>query len=216
MTADLYNLKAKAIGIRFPKALDGFERLQLKLPPARVPSTQLHAQSIVPISGGAISSTPSFDQREVPMPQAIRVPNGPATWTNVPLSSQSEPYHPRRVIIDRQRKPAVMKEVPNQSVEPRFGQAPYDVSPSLLNRLRRSLRSRDKNPKISGFRHSDGLYRCPWCRRQYARAVNFADHLVFEHERLLGPRKLNNVSQVSLVEDESGAFVEERTTNSPG
>ncbi|KAL2674176.1 hypothetical protein Neosp_012623 [[Neocosmospora] mangrovei] len=132
---------------------------------------------------------PVPSQRPVPA-----VPTQRASVTPKPVTVQraaiaKKPAAPRRP-VPTQRPLAPHRPAAVEEAEPRFGETLYGVSEYILQGVRRWLRTTEKNPKISEFCFSDGLYRCPWCHKRFARAGIFTDHLSLKHDERPKPPEI--------------------------
>ncbi|KAI8652329.1 C2H2-type domain-containing protein [Fusarium keratoplasticum] len=132
---------------------------------------------------------PVPSQRPVPT-----VPTHRASATPKPAAAQraaitKKPAAPRRP-VPTQRPLAPHRPAAVEEAEPRFGETLYGVSEYILQGVRRWLRTTEKNPKISEFCFSDGLYRCPWCHKRFARAGIFTDHLSLKHDERPKPPEI--------------------------
>ncbi|KAJ3455639.1 hypothetical protein MRS44_017121 [Fusarium solani] len=205
MSADLFQLKTKSTTLIFPKAVFDLETLQSTLPPIQqLPNMQGHSQALRPISDQMGSPAPSINQAQSfssqatqpsmyssPAPQhtPASIPRtAPATTikrslaTRKPVPTQGPVHTPRPLAP---RRPAAVEEA-----EPRFGETLYGVPECILQGVRRWLRTTEKNPKISEFCLSDGLYRCPWCHKRFARPGIFTDHLSLKHDERPKPPEI--------------------------
>ncbi|KAJ3550307.1 hypothetical protein NM208_g30 [Fusarium decemcellulare] len=170
MKADLYNLQIRSIGTSFPKAVYDPDTSQPHLPPPQPPNTRLPTPA-------SVTSSPSFSfSSPVPAhPPVVHPPVAhPAASTDYMYGLLAPPGRKRG------NNGRVRKRLPDTN-DPRFGEMPYDVPTTVLNRVRKWLKTDERNPRVNAFRDNDGLYTCPWCRRRYARAGIFTDHLSSKH-----------------------------------
>ncbi|RSM04617.1 hypothetical protein CEP52_006779 [Fusarium oligoseptatum] len=128
-------------------------------------------------------------QRPVPTVPTQRPSPAPKPTTTQRSAIAKKPVAPRRPVPTHRplapHRPAAVEEA-----EPRFGETLYGVSEYILQGVRRWLRTTEKNPKISEFCFSDGLYRCPWCHKRFARAGIFTDHLSLKHDERPKPQEI--------------------------
>ncbi|RSL47248.1 hypothetical protein CEP54_013483 [Fusarium duplospermum] len=132
---------------------------------------------------------PVPSQRPVPTVPTQRPSATPKPITTHRSAIAKKPVAPRRPVPTHRplapHRPAAVEEA-----EPRFGETLYGVSEYILQGVRRWLRTTEKNPKISEFCFSDGLYRCPWCHKRFARAGIFTDHLSLKHDERPKPQEI--------------------------
>ncbi|KAH7111915.1 hypothetical protein B0J13DRAFT_576202 [Dactylonectria estremocensis] len=164
-----------------------FHTLQPK-PPITASDPTGRPQVAIPRDADDRTTFVTLSKTQAPKPQTLQVPTAhiPSVNTNVVKTSHLGTLH---LIRDQSSlrspdkppvKPLVRVPFPHniqlQTGRPRFGQPPHEVPPYFLNRLRELTGSQDENPLISAFL-TKGIYLCPWCQRQYYRAVSFTDHL---------------------------------------
>ncbi|KAJ4171547.1 hypothetical protein NW754_013315 [Fusarium falciforme] len=132
---------------------------------------------------------PVPSQRPVPTVPTHRASATPKPATAQRTAIAKKPAAPRRP-VPTQRPLAPHRPAAVEEAEPRFGETLYGVSEYILQGVRRWLRTTEKNPKISEFCFSDGLYRCPWCHKRFARAGIFTDHLSLKHDERPKPPEI--------------------------
>ncbi|UPK95203.1 hypothetical protein LCI18_006138 [Fusarium solani-melongenae] len=132
---------------------------------------------------------PVPSQKPVPTVSTHRASATPKPATAQRAAITKKPAAPRRP-VPTQRPLAPHRPAAVEEAEPRFGETLYGVSEYILQGVRRWLRTTEKNPKISEFCFSDGLYRCPWCHKRFARAGIFTDHLSLKHDERPKPPEI--------------------------